>query len=149
MDNGKLIYTKPISIRWADLDANFHMRHSVYYDFGAQQRIEILEWLGLTMSVMKEQQFGPVLFREECLFRREIRLHDEVLISAKMTRLTEDASRWTIQHEFLSPAGKLMALLTVEGAWMDTKMRKLASPTPDIVQHALKAFPRSKDFSEK
>ena len=149
MNNENLTFTKPISIRWADLDANFHMRHSVYYDFGAQQRIEILEHLGLTMSVMKEQQFGPVLFREECLFKREIRLNDEVIISAKMTRLTADASRWTIQHEFLSPAHKQLALLTVEGAWMDTRIRKLAAPTPEIVKHALNAFPKSADFNEK
>ena len=36
-------FTKEISIRWSDLDPNFHVRHSAYYDFGAQHRIEILE----------------------------------------------------------------------------------------------------------
>ena len=42
-------FSKQLSFRWADLDPNFHLRHSVYYDFGAQHRVEILEQLGLTM----------------------------------------------------------------------------------------------------
>jgi acyl-CoA thioester hydrolase len=42
------------------------MFDTVYYDF-AQHRIEILESLGLTMSVMQTQGFGPILFREECV----------------------------------------------------------------------------------
>ncbi len=49
-------------------------------------------------------------------------------------------SRWMIQHEFLSPENKLLASLTVEGAWMDTNLRKLASPTPQVVVDAFKEF---------
>src|SRR5688500_7605216 len=123
-------FQKQLSFRWSDLDPNFHLRHSVYYDFGAAQRIEILEDLGLTLQVMREQHFGPVLFREECLFKREIRLSDKVTITARMAKLRPDASRWSIRHEFLSEEQKVMAILTVEGAWIDTRLRKLASPTP-------------------
>ena len=75
-------FNKKLSIRWADLDPNFHLRHSVYYDFGAEQRVEILEANGLTLKFMQENHLGPVLFREECIFRREIRLGDEVFIIA-------------------------------------------------------------------
>ena len=57
------VFTKEISIRWSDLDPNFHLRHSAYYDFGAQHRIEILEEQGLTLRVMQQGHFGPVLFR--------------------------------------------------------------------------------------
>ena len=46
-------FSKELSFRWSDLDPNFHVRHSAYYDFGAQHRIEILESLGLTMKVMR------------------------------------------------------------------------------------------------
>ena len=67
-------FTNQISLRWSDLDPNFHVRHSAYYDFGAQHRIEILESLGLTMKVLQQQHFGPILFREECIFRKEIKL---------------------------------------------------------------------------
>ena len=58
-------FVKTLSVRWADLDPNFHVRHSVYYDFGAQQRVEILEQSGLSLRIMQEQGFGPIIFREE------------------------------------------------------------------------------------
>jgi acyl-CoA thioester hydrolase len=143
-------FVKELSIRWADLDPNFHLRHSVYYDFGAAQRIEILEQSGLTLKVMQEQGFGPIIFREECLFKREIRLADLITIYAKIARLNADASRWTIAHELVNTTtNTLCAVLTVEGAWIDTKIRKLANPTPQIVRDVLQAFPKTGDFSEK
>ncbi|MEP7258877.1 MAG: acyl-CoA thioesterase [Flavitalea sp.] len=141
------IFTKNVSIRWSDLDPNFHLRHSVYYDLAAQQRIEVLQELGLTIQVMAAQHFGPVLFREECVFKKEIRLGQEVIINAKLAKVRADGSRWTIQQEFQSPDGTLLALLTVDGAWMDTVLRKIASPTPPIVMEVMNTFPKTDEFS--
>ncbi|WP_026768501.1 thioesterase family protein [Asinibacterium sp. OR53] len=141
-------FVKTLSVRWADLDPNFHVRHSVYYDFGAQQRVEILEQSGLSLRIMQEQGFGPIIFREECLFKKEIRLADQLTINAKIARLNADASRWTIVHEIVNTQNILCAVLTVEGAWLDTKLRKLANPTPQIVRDVLQAFPKAADFSE-
>lgn len=148
MQNEIGLFNKHLSIRWADLDANFHLRHSVYYDFGAQQRIEILQSLGLTLAIMEEQNFGPVIFREECVFKREIRLNDHVVITARLAKLSDDASRWTIQHEFLSMNNKVLATLTVDGAWMDTNIRKLLSPVPMIVKEVFESIPRVDHFSK-
>jgi len=134
-------FSKTISIRWADIDPNFHMRHSVYYDFGAQQRIEIIESLGLTLKLMQEQNFGPILFREECVFKKEIRLSDTITIHAKLAKRNADVSRWTIQHEFVSSDNKICAILTLDGAWLDTRQRKLLSPIPQIVIDVFDAFP--------
>ena len=141
-----MTFSKVISIRWADLDPNFHLRHSVYYDLGAQQRIEILNEGGITSRVMQEQHFGPIIFREECVFRKEIKMHDKVTITAKISKLREDSSRWTFQHEFLNEEGTRLALLTLDGAWLDTKLRKLAIPVPAIVQEGMHLIPRTDDF---
>lgn len=140
------VFSKEISIRWSDLDPNFHMRHSAYYDFGAQHRIEILEQQGLTMRIMQQQHFGPVLFREECVFRKEIHLGDTISISTKIGKMKDDASRWTIVHELRNQLGELCAVLSVDGAWMDTKLRKLANPTPEIARAVMHAFPKTEDF---
>lgn len=139
-------FSKTISIRWADIDANFHLRHSAYYDFGAQQRMDVLEQSGLTLRIMQEQGFGPILFREECIFRKEISLSDKITITVKLLKMKADASRWTLQHELLSAENKCCALITVDGAWLDTKQRKLASPTPQIVIDVLHAFPKAENF---
>jgi acyl-CoA thioester hydrolase len=95
---------------------------------------------------MMQQQFGPVIFREECVYRREIRFGDEVTITASLARLTADAVRWTIRHEFLSESRKLMATLTIEGAWMDTRLRKLLNPVPQIIVDVFNAIPKAADF---
>lgn len=140
-------FSKKISIRWADIDPNFHLRHSVYYDFGAQQRIEILESLGLTLRLMQEQNFGPILFREECVFKKEILLSDAITINARLAKSNADASRWTIQHEFFSSDNKTCAILTLDGAWIDTAKRKLLSPIPEIVIDVFSAFPKTEDYA--
>ena len=139
-------FTKEIHIRWADLDPNFHVRHSAYYDFGAQHRVEILEQLGLTMKVMQKEHIGPILFREECVFRREIHLADVITMQTKMAKMSADASRYSIVHE-LYREDILCAVITIDGAWMDTKLRKLASPTPQIVIDALNIFPKTTTFT--
>ena len=74
-------------IRWSDLDPNFHLRHSVYYDFGASIRIAFLTLNGITPARMLEYNIGPVLFREECVFKKEIRFGDKVTINIKLDKL--------------------------------------------------------------
>ncbi len=143
--NTNLFYKK-ISIRWADIDANFHLRHSVYYDLAAQQRIEILNYLGLTMETMQNQGFGPILFREECIFKKEIRLADHIFINTKLAKMKPDASRWSIQHEFLTTENKLCAIINIDGAWMDTKQRKLLTSMPTTVTTLFNSFPKTHDF---
>ncbi|MBN8640813.1 MAG: thioesterase family protein [Flavobacteriales bacterium] len=139
-------FTREISIRWSDLDPNFHLRHSAYYDFGAQHRIEILSQQGLTMKLMQEQHFGPIAFREECVFRKEIHLNDTITITTKIGKMKADASRWTIVHDFHNHEGALCAKITIDGAWMDTKLRKLAVPTPPIALQVMDSIPKTDDF---
>ncbi|MFC4739355.1 acyl-CoA thioesterase [Flavobacterium ponti] len=139
-------FSKELSIRWSDLDPNFHLRHSAYYDFGAQHRIEILSQEGLTMQVMQEQNFGPIAFREECVFRKEIHLGDKIVISTKIGKMRADASRWTIVHDLHNQDGVLCAKITIDGAWMDTKLRKLAVPTPAMALQVMNAIPKTEDF---
>ena len=121
-------FFREIQIRWADLDPNAHLRHSVYYDWGALCRIEFLYQHNLTASLMQELHFGPILFREECVFKKEIRLGDHVKIGLKLLKARKDYSRWSIQHDIIKDDDIVSAILTVDGAWIDTVQRKLAIP---------------------
>jgi acyl-CoA thioester hydrolase len=67
-------------------------------------------------------------------------------MQTKMAKMNADGSRWTIVHE-LYRDDVLCAVITVDGAWMDTKLRKLASPTPQIVVDALNIFPKTTNFT--
>jgi acyl-CoA thioester hydrolase len=138
-------FQKQISIRWADIDANYHLRHSVYYDFGAQYRVELLHHYDITVNDMQENNYGPVLFREECIFKREIKMSDIIFINFKLKSISQDFSKYTIQHEFLNENNKVCAVLTIDGAWLDTKARKLTAP-PKAAMIFLEMLPKTEDF---
>lgn len=141
MDSFKI----PVQVRWSDMDPNFHLRHSVYYDWGALCRVEYLTQEGLTWQRMHELQIGPILFREECIFRREIRMGDPVTIDLKLLKAKRDFSRFTIQHEIQKDNSTVAALLTVDIAWMNGITRKLTVlPAEDI--ESLVNSPFSPDF---
>ncbi|MGZ5191328.1 MAG: acyl-CoA thioesterase, partial [Flavisolibacter sp.] len=121
-----------IQLRWSDLDPNFHVRHSVYYDWGALCRVDFLNAYGLTTNVMMQNHIGPILFREECSFRKEVKMEDKIIINLQLLKAKKDFSRWSIQHLIKKSDGTLCATIIVDGAWIDMTKRKLAT-VPDIV----------------
>ena len=126
-------FVQPVQVRWADLDPNFHLRHSVYYDWGAVCRVAFLNKAGLNWRRMQQLQIGPVLFREECIFKKEIRLDDIVTIDLKLIKARKDFSRISIQHEIRKEPAITSAILTVDLAWINGLTRKLAVlPEEDI-----------------
>jgi acyl-CoA thioester hydrolase len=138
-------FNKQVQLRWSDMDPNFHIRHSVYYDWGAMCRIDFLTNYGLTPTVMQQHFFGPIIFREECVFRKEIKFGDEIIITAAVTKARRDYSRWTFQHHIYKNSDTLCAILTIDGAWIDTKLRKLYMPAEEITK-VYDQLPRSEDF---
>jgi acyl-CoA thioester hydrolase len=119
-------FISEVQVRWSDIDPNVHLRHSVYYDFAASCRIAFLEKFGLSTGTMQRLRIGPILFREECMFKKEIRLN-LVLVKARA-----DYSRWTIRHNIFKNGDALSAIIMVDGAWLDTTLRKLAAPPQEV-----------------
>jgi acyl-CoA thioester hydrolase len=138
------VYDKRIEIRWADLDPNFHVRHSVYYDWGAFIRFSYFHENGITQQVLTENHFGPILFREECIFRKELKMGDPITINMALTKAREDFSRWTIVHQ-LKKGDQLAAVLTLDGAWIDTHIRKLTA-LPLAFKAVFENMPRAENF---
>ena len=126
-------FIKDLQIRWSDLDPNFHLRHSVYYDWGTFCRFEFLNEHGFTPQVMIELQSAPILFREECVFRKEIRSDDRITINLMLLKSKKNFSRWTIQHEIIKNGNILAAIITVDGAWFNTSERKLTPPPQKMI----------------
>ncbi len=137
---------KYLSFRWSDLDPNFHLRHSCYYDLATQERVEKLHEHGITIDTMKSENVGPVLFKEQCEFRREIHLNSKIYLTTKLLKMKKDCSFWIIQHEFLSDEGQLHALISVEGSWIDTIKRRIARPVPEVIVSGMDAILKTEDF---
>ncbi|MFN8251535.1 MAG: thioesterase family protein [Ferruginibacter sp.] len=128
-------------IRWADIDANFHVLHSKYYDYCADARMKALSNAGISMQLIQQYGVGPVLLREECVFKRELKFGDEMEVRIFLQKASDDFSRWSFVNEIWKNKDTLAAVVTVDGAWIDVARRKLVSP-PEPFQNVFKEFPR-------
>jgi acyl-CoA thioester hydrolase len=138
-------FEMPVQVRWSDVDANHHVRHSVYYDWGAMCRMEFLTQEGLSDTVFSQLQVGPILFREESKFRREIRMHDKIRIDLQLLQAKRDFSRWSIRHSIWKEDNTEAAILTVDGAFLDIRTRKLTTP-PELAFSVFSAMPSCAEF---
>jgi acyl-CoA thioester hydrolase len=138
-------FSLPIEVRWADLDPNRHVRHSIYYDWGALVRLTYLERNGVGVAWMGRNAIGPVLFREEAKFLRELHFGDELRMDLQLSAASAEGRKWQMRHR-LFRAGELAATLEIDGAWLDLRARKITVPPPELVK-AFEHLARSADFT--
>ena len=131
--------------RWADFDPNNHMRHSAYTDYAAEARVRMFNEYGLNLTEFNKLNIGPILFREETIFRREIRLSEDISVEVFLKGISENGERFKFSHKIFKTEGSLAAEVEIYGAWLDLKTRKLTKP-PKIVLEALKDIERTEDF---
>ena len=127
-------FERTFSVRWADLDPNFHLRHSVYADFGADVRMKCLESNGFSLDRLRELGVGPILFSEKLDYLREVRAGESVTVNMMVVDLSPDGRKWSIKHEITKGDGQKAAELLVTGAWFDTKARKVSVPPAELDQ---------------
>ncbi len=127
-------HSQTYTVRWAELDPNGHMRHSAYADFAADQRVRWLASLGYTVQKFAELRVGPILFREETKFLKELHGGESIRVEGVVTATTPDGARWTILHTIYKADGRVAATVTVDGAWLDLDRRKLTTPPAELAQ---------------
>ncbi len=132
-------FEKQIEVRWSDSDLNRHLRHSSYYEYGAHSRIRFFASCGFDTTAMKKANIGPVVFKEECSFIKEIHPDDTITINLLKGEVSEDGSRWVLHHEIFNNNEK-SAHITLKGAWIDLNLRKLTIP-PKTLADAIHELP--------
>ncbi len=134
-------------VRWADADANGHLRNTAYAEYANDTRVALLASLGYAWTRFQALRLGPVLFREEIEYRREAAIGEEVLVDALAAGMAPDVSRWSIRHRLWKPDGTEMAQVTVVGSWLDLEARRAVAPPADLAE-AFLSMPRSEPFAE-
>jgi acyl-CoA thioester hydrolase len=132
-------------VLWSQIDANRHMRHSAYADFAAQARLTMLEGLGLKPEALSVYKIGPILFREELFYLREVGLNEQIKVTCELIKSRSDGSRWSIRHELYRSDDVKAAIVIVDGAWIDLEKRKLAILPIELSELFMKT-PRSSDY---
>lgn len=140
-------YEKTFEVRWSDLDANFHVRHSAYADYCATTRLLCLSENGFSMGQFAQENVGPVLFKETLNYLKEIPADTQVKVNVQITGLSQDGRKWKIRHEiFRTIDGARSAIVEVEGAWMSTRLRKIVEPPPAL-KLVFEQMKKSSDFA--
>ena len=118
--------------RWADMDPNGHMRHSAYADYAADQRLILLAEWGYDIKQFARLRLGPILFREETTFLKEVYIGEEIRVDSRLRSVNEDGTRWSILHTIYKADGRVAATVVVDGAWLDLDRRKLTTPPAEL-----------------
>jgi acyl-CoA thioester hydrolase len=140
-------YAKTFEIRWADLDPNAHMRHSAYADYGAQARVGFLSEHGFGLGEFMKSRLGPVLFREDLKYLREIRPNEVIRVTCEATGMSPNRKHWRIRHRIFRQDGELACVIDCQGAWLDLVARKVI-PAPPELEAAMQAMPKAEDYAE-
>jgi acyl-CoA thioester hydrolase len=138
-------YKITFQTRWSDFDANKHMRHSAYNDYAAECRVRFLSENGFDMDVFEKGKFGPILFREETNFLREVKLGEDISIELFLEGVSEQGERFKFYHKIFRQDGVLAAEIRVFGAWIDLERRKLTTP-PFEAMYVLNALEKTDNF---
>lgn len=139
-------YSIDLEVRWADLDPNGHVRHSVYFDFGAQARVGFLEDRGFGVARMEQAGVGPVLFSETAQYRRELRSGERVRVDVQLVGVSQNRKHWAMRHRIHRSDGELACIIDCRGAWLDLRERRVI-PAPDALVEVLGAMEHSEDFA--
>ncbi|MBE8714716.1 acyl-CoA thioesterase [Sphingobacterium hungaricum] len=134
-------------VLWAQIDANRHLRHSAYADFCAQARSNMLKKTGLSLEEFALNNIGPILFREELIYFREIKLDEFITVTVEITKYNRTNSRFSFRHIIYKEDGVKSAVVTVDGAWLDIEKRKLVT-IPENWHAYVEAIPKAEDYEE-
>ncbi|MFD2554905.1 acyl-CoA thioesterase [Sphingobacterium tabacisoli] len=134
-------------VLWSQIDANRHLRHSAYADFCAQARSNMLNTLGLSLDQFAKQKIGPILFREELIYKREIQLDEYIKVEILLTKLNLKNARFSFQHIIYKENREKAAEVNVDGAWLNLIERKLTD-IPVAWYEVLKKIPKAESYIE-
>jgi len=133
--------------KWSDFDPNRHMRHTAYNDYAAEVRVRFFQEHGLSINEFAKLNIGPILFKEETSFYKEIHIGENINVHMELEGVSKGIERWRFTHQIFNQEGKLSAEIKVYGAWIDLLKRKLTAPPADFVK-IFEDLPKTSNFKE-
>lgn len=121
----EVLYKKVIEVRWADCDANRHMRHTAYSDMCAHTRISFLRDIGMDEAWFKESNLSPVMFKEQTEYFAEMLMGEEVTITVELGAPTGSEKSVCWVNNLYKKDGTLAAKHQVVVGWMNLTQRKI------------------------
>jgi acyl-CoA thioester hydrolase len=126
------IHSCQFTVKWADLDANMHLKNTAYLDYAAQTRLSYLDVNGVSPAYMLKNGIGPVVFTDNIKYFREFKLMEMFLVTYELLGLNQSGSKFAVQNRFFCHNNSLAATVISHGAWFNLKQRKVTVPPIEL-----------------
>lgn len=140
------MFSRTLHVGWGDLDFNGHMRNTAYLDKAGDVRMMYFASHGFSIRDFERLRFGPVVFKDELEYFRELRLLEPIRVTLTLMGLSPDLRKFRLRNEFYRDDGELAVRLDSTGGWLDLATRKLAVP-PLALGAALEGLAQDAGFS--
>ena len=90
---------------------------------------------------------GPVIFKDEVEYFRELHMLDAFDVKLSVAGLSTDGFRFRLCNEFFTLEGQQIARVSSTGGWLDLNARKRVLPPPEL-NDALQRLDRTEDFAQ-
>ena len=134
-------------VGWGDLDGNHHMANRAFLDRAADTRVLFFAQNGFSVSRFATERIGPVIVRDELVYRKELRLMDEFTVDLELLGLSSDGTRIAMSNTFRIGNDELVATVRSEGLWFDLDKRRPRPPPPEL-DAVQRKMPRGEGFKE-
>ena len=91
--------------KWSDFDPNRHMRHTAYNDYAAEVRVRFFQEHGLSINEFAKLNIGPILFKEETSFFKEIHIGENISVHMELEGVSKGIERWRFTHQIFNEDG--------------------------------------------
>jgi acyl-CoA thioester hydrolase len=147
MADNAIHFEERFRVGWSDLDGNAHMGNSSYLDQVSNTRMLFFVKNGFTPARFASEKFGPVVVRDELVYKKELRLMEEFTVDFELGGISEDGVRFRVRNTFRNGANEVVAVVKSEGVWFDLEHRRPRSP-PSELDTVMRSLQRSEDFTE-
>ena len=114
------------------IDFNGHLAEFGYYYYGVDGLRNLCEDNGCSPKLYEELKIGPITFQTTVSFKKEVRENSMIIVTPRITSISEDCKKWTSQSYILNSAQELCASIVSNGAFMDHVSRKVTAPPKEL-----------------
>ena len=93
------------------IDFNGHLAEFGYYYYGVDGLRKLCEDNGCSSKLYEELKIGPITFQTTVSFKKEVQENSMIIVTPRITSISEDCKKWTSQSYILNAAQELCCLL--------------------------------------
>ena len=100
--------------------------------YGVDGLRKLCEDNGCSPKLYEELKIGPITFQTTVSFKKEVQKNSMIIVTPRITSISEDCKKWTSQTYILNAAQEVCASIVSNGSFMDHISRKVTAPPKRI-----------------